>query len=421
VFTATALTLALGLAGSDPMTPTLTADLDGDGTAETVVAKPGRGSVRLEIRMASGKTKTRATAPAPSADVVRVSLTAAPLGSTGSLLEVDASTDASECISVWRYHDAALTRIPIRNAEGRALADCEAPGAWSHRWERQAEDGPSALIRERTESVERGTLRRRDVFTFAGFSLNADPHRSAAEIEGVPIPAWYDTRLYTRPGLDTLYQRFNLATFQSLPQLRIVTDRDRGVFALRFQTPRGQIVAPVESLSFLPSESTAALSARAGEKTVRATVRLGGDGSVPMEVQVDGLGHEFDFPYAPAASWDGRVRRVFPSAAEEIASQYLTGAWAGRERGPVQIQIEGPPPYRVRIGEALFTLDLDHAPPSTDFALRPAEESGRVWGVVLRGPNALERIPMICGAGSACRSDGPTETLRRLGARINVN
>jgi hypothetical protein len=44
---------------------------------------------------------------------------------------------------------------------------------------------------------------------------------------------------------------------------------------------------------------------------------------------------------------------------------------------------------------------------------------------VLRGQNALERMPMVCGAGDgagkACRPDGPTETLRRVGARINVN
>jgi hypothetical protein len=422
---AAALIVGLRLTTAEPMMPSLTEDLDGDGIEETVVAAPGRGGVRLEVRGGPGRKKAEATAPAPAADVVRVSLTTARIGSTGSLLEVAASTDASECISVWRYRDAALTRIPIRNAEGRALADCEAPGAWSHRWEREAEDAPSAWIRERTEPVERGSLRRIEVFTFAGFSLDADPKRSAAEIDGVPIPAWHESRLYTLPGLDTLYQRFDLAKFRSLPQLRIVTDRDRGVFALRFQTPGGQIVAPVEAFSFIPSESTAAVSARAGGKAVHATVRLGGDGSVPLEVQVNGLGREFDFPYAPAASWDGRVRRVFPSAAEEIASQYLTGAWAGREGGPVQIQIEGPPTYRVRIGKALFTLDLDDAPPATDFALRPAEEPGRVWGVVLRGQNALERMPMVCGAGDgagkACRPDGPTETLRRVGARINVN
>jgi len=109
---------------------------------------------------------------------VRVSLTAAPLGSPGSLLEVSATTDASECLSVWRYHDGALTRLPIRGVGGRALADCATPrsggspsrgdgaAAWTHRWERPAADAPSVLVRERTTEVARGTLRNRETYPF---------------------------------------------------------------------------------------------------------------------------------------------------------------------------------------------------------------------------------------------------------------
>jgi hypothetical protein len=424
LFAVAALILGLALAEPEPMAPSLSADLDGDGSAETVTAAPARGAVRLEVRDAPRKKKLAAKAPAPAEDVVRVSLTSAPLGSTGALLEVLASTDASECVSVWRYHDAALTRIPIHDVSGRPLSDCEAPGVWSHRWERESPDAPSAWLRERTESVERGTLRRKEVFIFAGFSLDADPKRSAAEIDGLPIPSWYASRLYTRPGLEALSRRYDLATFRSQPRLSILTDRDRGVFTLRFQTPGGEIVTPVESFASVPSEHTASLVARTGETTFRTTVRLGGDGSVPIEVRVEGLRRDLDVSYAPAAAWHGRVREVFASAAEEIASQYLPGSWSGPQGSTIPIQVEGVPQYSVRMDKALFTMDMDHAPPAVDFALVPADGSSRVWGVVLRGSNSFQRIPMACGAdGSAhaCRPDGASETLRRIGARVNVN
>src|SRR5262249_47779732 len=154
--------------------------------------------------------------PAPAQDVVRVSLTAAPLGTPGSLLEVSATTDASECLSVWRYHDGALTRLPIRGAGNRALPDCASlsgGAAWTHRWDRPAPDAPSVLVRERTAEVARGTLRRRETYAFAGFSLDLDPERSGADVNGIPIPAWYDARYYTQKGLQQLYARFDLAAF----------------------------------------------------------------------------------------------------------------------------------------------------------------------------------------------------------------
>src|SRR5262249_12760301 len=72
--------------------PTLSVDLDGEGGEEVVSAASRRGVVRLEVKSADGARLTDAKAPAPSGDVVRVELSSGPLGSAGSLLQVDAAT-----------------------------------------------------------------------------------------------------------------------------------------------------------------------------------------------------------------------------------------------------------------------------------------------------------------------------------------
>ena len=57
------------------VSPSFVADLDGDGIAETVVAIPARGSVRIEIRDAGGRRLAEAKSAAPPGDVVPVTLT----------------------------------------------------------------------------------------------------------------------------------------------------------------------------------------------------------------------------------------------------------------------------------------------------------------------------------------------------------
>lgn len=419
----TGLALLLTLAAAEPaaVAPSLAADLDGDGASETVTAAPSRGAVRLQVRDASGRRLAEAKAPAPSADVVPIALTAAPIGSAGALVEVAAATDTSACRSVWRYRGGALERLPIRDSAGKPLPDCESPGAWTYAWESEAAGRPSALIRERVERVASGDLRTRETFAFAGFGLDFDPRRSRAEINGIPIPAWYRSELYTKTALERLYSRFDLAALEREPALAIETDPHRGLFALRFSGPGPDILAPVET--FASGSGTATLSARAGDKLAHVTIRFAGDGTVPYEVRVEGLGPPRDQVYAPAGTWRGGARQVFPSAADELASQDLSGVW-GDERGQnTTVAIEGEPPYRVRIGSALYTIDMQNAAPPVDLLLHPADAAGRPWGLVLRGPNAMDRIPYVCegrGTAPSCRPDGPAERLRRIGARVNV-
>ncbi len=419
----TSLVFLLTFAAAEPgaFAPSLSSDLDGDGTSETVTAVPVRGSVRLQVRDAGGRRLADAKAPAPSGDVVPVVLTAAPIGSAGALLDVDAATDVSACRSVWRYHQGALERLPIRDASGKPLPDCAKAGEWAYSWQSEAAGRPSALVRERVERVAAGELRTRDTFAFAGFSLDRDPKRSHAELDGIPIPSWYPAQLYTRTALERLYGRFDLARLNAEPALAIDADPSRGIFALRFSGAGGVVTAPVDS--YAATAEGATLAVRAGVRTGHASVRFAGDGTIPLEVRVEGLGSPRDQVYAPAGTWRGGAREVFPTATDELASQYLAGLWSGEKGRTTTVAIDGAPPYRIRVGPELYTLDLTHVAPPVDLLLLPADAKGRPWGLVLKGPNALERIPYSCageGGARACRAEGSAERLRRIGARLNV-
>jgi hypothetical protein len=362
-------------------------------------------------------------APAPAGGVVPVTLTSGPLGSAGFLIEVVAATDVSECRTIWRYRDGRLAPLPIRDASGRALPDCAPPAGWSASWGREGEGKSAAWVRERAQKSDAGTLRIRETYGFAGFSLDFDASRSSVDLGGIPIPSWYAATYYSRTALDTLYGRFRLEDMRREPTLRIETDRVRGVFALRFEGPAGTLVAPVDAYSLVGG--TATLGVRAGERAGQAAVRLGGDGSVPYEIAITGLGPEWDRSYAPAGSWRGAARQVFPSAADELAANDLAGQWGDASGGKTPIAIGGDLPYRLRVGASLYTLDLEGARPPFDALLLPLETRGgaRPWGVVLKGQNGLERVPLACSGTPArppCRADGPAETLRRLGARVNV-
>jgi len=418
---APAFLLALGLAvvPQTAIAPaSVSADLDGDGTAETVTASPSRGGIRVQVSDARGRRIGEARAPSPAGDVVPFTLTTAPIGSAGALLEVTASTDASECVSIWRLRDRALASVPIRDASGRALPDCEAPG-WTWRWESEA-GKPSELVRERSQKVDGGTLVTREAFAFAGFSLDAVPARSGGEINGVPIPAWYPETLFTRTSLETLYNRFGLDAMRREPELSIETDAARGVFVLRFRSGGTELVAPVDTYAVSGGDAT--LAARAGEKTAHVTLHLSGSGlSVPLEARVEGLGAPYDQRYAPAGSWRGGARQVYRSAADELASEQLTGMWISPKGERTSMAVEGDGPYRIRSGSSVLVPDVAGAAAPVDLLLRPAGGSGAGWAVTLRGPNAMDLVPCrFESADSPCAAGGPPETLRRVGARVNV-
>src|SRR4029453_8913319 len=146
------LAFALALRAAEPsvLSPSLTVDLDGDGTTETARATAARGSVQLEILDDGGRRLAEAKAPAPPGTIVPITLTSAPLGSPGALIVLVAATDTMSCRTVWRYHARTLASLPIRDAAGKDLPACAPPGGWTEDF--RAEEGrPSVLVRERVE------------------------------------------------------------------------------------------------------------------------------------------------------------------------------------------------------------------------------------------------------------------------------
>ncbi len=409
-------------AGPSTIAPSLTVDLDGDGTKESVTAESARGFVRLQVRDAAGRKLADAKAPSPAGEIVPLALTSGPLGSAGALVEVVAATDAMECRTFWRYRDGALASLPLLDAAGKTVPACSLPAGWTARWEAASGGRSAAWLRERTETAAGGPLEVREAYAFAGFSLDFDAARSATRIAGVPIPAWYAATLYSRAALEILYSRFRLEGMRAEPTLSIEADRRSGVFALRFAGPRGELVAPVDTYAL--SSEGATLGARAGDRTVRARVQFARGGTVPLTVVVEGLGPDWDRSYSPAGAWRGGARRVFPEAADELAAQGLSGAWSDARGQVRQFATEGEPPYRLRSGEAAWTLELDGAIAPFDALLLPAGQSaGRAWGLVLQGGNRIDLVPVACSGEPPrppCRTDGERETLRRLGARINA-
>jgi hypothetical protein len=398
-------------------------DLDGDGREETVSATSERGAVRLAVRGTGGATLASAKAPAPSADVVHVDLSAGSLGSAGALLEVAASTDASACVSIWRFREGRLARLPIHDAKGKDLPDCERAGEWTYRFEGAGEGRPADLVRERSEKSAQGSLRIREAFAFAGFSLDADPRRSTREIEGVPIPAWPDSIYYSTAALETLYGRYDLSRLRAEPALRIHADSDRGVFTVELSQNGSSVTGPVESYAARGREVD--LGAKFGDKTAQMTLSFAGDPNQPVEVRVEGLGEAYDRMYGPAGTLHGRGPRVFASAADELAVQELESTWLDPKGGQWPLALEGSPPYRLRVAGDLYAIDLGRAEKPADLVLTPVA-AGRPWGIVLRGRNVIERIPVTCAGapnGSPpppCRPEGPPERMRRLGARANA-
>ncbi len=426
-WTAAALCLAVCAAIPAParaaarrMLPSITADFSGGGSPETITATAKGRAVRLEARDASGKRIARAEAPAPESGRFDVALSAGSIGSAGALLEVKASGGDTVCRSIWRLRDGALSRLPLRDG-AETLPDCDTGAPATSRWD-ESHNEPARYLRESTRDVAQGRLRESLAYVFVGFEMKRDPKKSSSEINGVPIPLWTDVTLYSRKELEGLVQRFDLSGLARTPRLRIETDRDRGVFLLVAADPAGERRFPITGSRPVEVEDRRGLELAAGDGPMRVTVTPA-DGSAPQTAVVRGAGAPLDGGYGSVTHFDGQRLQIFATAEQELASQFLPGAWTSDRTARLLVAL-APGAAAVRFGDADLSLRLEGAPAGTDLLLAPPGGAPPTFALTLRGPNGFKRTPVRCaevgGTGRDCRVEGDGEVFRRIGGQVNA-
>lgn len=408
-------------ATASPAPPTLSVDLDGDGRVETVTAAIAKRGARVEVRSADGKKLASADAPGPRSGDASVTLASGALGSAGALLEVTVASPAEECRSVWRLGGGQLTRVPVGSGPGAAvLPDCSPAGEWTYSWDAPTKDEPARWRRQRSRETAAGALRQVESFRWVAPRLERDPERSSSEIRGVPIPSWYHATLYPKAALENLYTRFDLAPLKSGPRLVWRTDPAAGVFSLEVERAGRRESLPVVAVQKGAERNELLIRVRGplGERQVQMT--LAGNSTSPAETVLAGFEEGLDGYYTPAMRLVEGGLRIFASASDELGGNGLAGTWTGAKGEVMAVTIASGDPLLLQIGKNRYRVEIESSPAGLD-ALALAADGGSSFGVKLRGPNALERVPVRCGAGGHdCRTAGPAERFHRVGARLNA-
>lgn len=426
---AAVLASALAASSSPALPPPLSIDLDGDGTSEQVAVAAKKRAARLEVRSSdTGKVIARADVPVPrskSDGVPEITLSTGTLGSAGALVEVVAAYGSQECRSLWRFRQKELSRVSV--VSSTPVADCAPRSEWTYGWDRPSEDAPAEYRRERTRETGLGPHRKVESFRYAGFRLELDPVRSSSEIRGIRIPTWYAATLYPRAALDGLYARYDLSALKKCPRMKIVTDSEQGVFAVRLFSPSasssGERMLPVTKLEPGTESNELVLTLGSSEPPVRARVTLAGRPGVPGEVTLQGAGAAEDALYTPATLITDGALRVFATAEDALVATSLVGSWSGANAESVVMTLASNDPVLLGIGNLQFAVDVDRAPDGIDALFVPRSGGAPTAGLILRGPNSIERVPVRCETAAApfgCHPAGPPEVLRRVGGRVNA-
>jgi hypothetical protein len=273
-------------------------------------------------------------------------------------------------------------------------------------------------MRERSRQKPNGVFRQVEAFRYAGFRLESDAARSSAWINGVEIPAWRDTVLYRRSAVEQLASRINLSPFRSQPHLRVLADRTEGVFEVQIEEPSSREALPVTAAS--PGARSGEVLLTAGTQGVRVRLLLAADGSVPLEAAVEGLGERIDRTYVAVTQRRASGLRVYDSAEQELAEEFLPGTWNdGKEQ--LDIKLVSSSPVLLKVGKADVSLTVARAPRGADVLFLPTDGSLPVLGILLRGPDSVSQVAVRCEAGvERCETGAAGGALRRVGARLNI-
>jgi hypothetical protein len=289
-------------------------------------------------------------------------------------------------------------------------------------WEKKADDQPAVWVSERTRETPRGKHRERQVYAFSGFSIDFDSARSSAEIAGVTIPSWNDGILYTPSALDSLSARFNLARLRELPRLRIRADRGQGLFAFELTDHAGRLEAPVTATA--PGLDSNEVDPTLQTETGKASARLKVRGTIVTEAVLAGLSPRWDGGYQPASRFTGAALEIYARAEDELTSNYRAVLWTPARGEQLALNLVPGVLGAVDMRKSQLDVSLDPVPEGTDVLLLPRDGAAPTWAFILKGPHGLDRVPVRCGKGTAgswsCETAGPTETLHRVGGRMNA-
>ncbi len=406
-----------------PAPPPLAVDLDGDRVPETVSATLHGKKVRIEVSDTAGQRRARAEAAAPESGAAQIALTTGSLGSAGALLEVSVSTPARECRTIWRLREKELSPVPVVGRKGK-LPECATPEGWTDQWRKPREDAPADWVRERTRSVAQGELLRTEVYQFSGFELTLDASRSTAKIDGVWIPEWSSETLYPRSLMETLNSGFDLSAFKTTPRLRVLADRDEGVFAIEVLRPSGAERLPIRRGDWDEKKSEWQLTIVQDKRPGYVRLHMSPDQRHPLELSIEGLGDDLRHDYVPISRRTSAGIEVFMRVEDQIALQSLTGSWDSRGGERLSINVVSVDPTVLEIGKQRFLLDIARAPQGSDLLLLPRDGSAPKMALQLRGPDVFARLPVTCETQTmaqtgGCRVTGRGENFRRVGSQVN--
>ncbi len=415
--------LLVASAAAAPMPPPLTVDLDGDGAPEIIVAQRMGSKIRIDVQNAAGQRVARVKVASPDSSAA-VTLTSGPLGDGGAILEVSSAGAERACRSFWRLRGRDLAPLPLLGSRGRAQDCAPASEGWSDRWSRPSPDVPAEYIREGTRTTPQGEHHRTEVYRFTGFELRFDPKRSTAEIGGVPIPDFAPVLLYPRPLVRALLSCFDLSGFRTAATLRMVTDREDGVFAAILTRSSDIRRFPITASRPGADREELLLTAGSGPQAAHLSVRLGSDLKTPLEIATEGGEPEWNTLYSAVTQLAPDGLQLYPDAEDQLAYSSLRGAWDNSHGTRIQVNVLSLSPAVLDFDKQKVAVSFA-APAGADVLLVPRDGSRPRTALRLRGPNAFTRFPVECPTGaapgtSACRLGAPGENFRRVGSSMNV-